>query len=223
MTSDVWTAEPRDSFSRSPIPESLSEAAANRLVDQTAVARRSSAEALGIGTCPDTAEIETIRIPAGLGGDVRFDEAIAVVSARVHEQSRLLVRERDEPLLAQALDPVRGARAVPGIASVVLATRVVEEREPRHDSPARAGPLREDPPVPPDASPVRRTVDPRPVEPKARAQQQPQRARRSIVEPEAHAVPLTHPDCPAPISFSRMSWDRMTGCRTAPSSTGNRR
>lgn len=92
-----------------------------------------------------------------------------MMAARKAQQLRLLVADRDEPLVAQRVDGNGGSMPVPFVRVVIQSAGVVKEGEERHDAPARAGLLGEARSVQSLPRPVCGAVDAAPVERKVRA------------------------------------------------------
>ena len=118
-------------------------------------------EARRVGLDPDARQVEPVGVPADADGRVGGDEPVRVLEAGVAERLELRRRRPEQPLGVQLDRERRRARPVPGVDRVVLAHRVVQERE--EEDHERVGPverLREPEPVRADGAPVHVALNP---------------------------------------------------------------
>ena len=108
----------------------------------------------------DPAQIQSVSIPAGADGGLALGVAVAMQSHGLAQVLKLAGAELNQyPLMPQAQRKVGGALPVQWVTVVVMALAVVEVGEPGNDRGVYVERSGDTPPVIPDATPVRDTVD----------------------------------------------------------------
>jgi hypothetical protein len=119
-----------------------------------------SAQPTWIRRDADAAQVEPVGIPAGHDG--RFTRGVAV-TMQAHRLAQMLEAGRvelvDHAVAAQLHCEVSRPAPVPGIATVVDALAVVQEREPRQQGRVDVQRSSQRPPMKPHPAPMRQAVD----------------------------------------------------------------